>query len=174
MPIQRDLRRAFQKFTDQLGIGWMIDEEGERLAENLGINVTQSVRQQRNELDAGLDSRYAEIDLIDASDIELTPQQERNIEASFKTHMKGVLRTIADQVGNDLAAKEFMGLNPDHEPVVLKLHEHAEGNVPLGPHPHSKTLSVPIPPGYEDVAEEAGKRLTIRQRIAKLGQKAKL
>lgn len=175
MPIRKDLRRAFQKFTDEWHIADFIDPAGEALAENLGINLTQSIRQQRNELDAMLEGPNEEIDLLDATDLELSPQQQRNIEASFKAHTRTVLRQIAQEVGKDLESEIFADLDPNNPPVILKLNEYAAGNFPtLGEHPHDMSLAVPIPPSHEDVAQEALERWhDIRQRMAARKFKAK-
>lgn len=136
----------------------LLGDEGRAYAENIARNLTEGVRQPRNALEAGITGRKSKPDLYDTSSMDLTPQQQRNLEASFKSHLKAIQRRVADKVGQQLKSQTFMGISPDKDPVVLKLDEHAAGNQPnLGYHPHDKTLSIPVPPGYEDVAPMAAR-----------------
>ena len=155
----------FDAFADEAVA--LLGDEGAAYAENIEANLTGSVRPQRNALEAGTAARKRRADLIADARMELTPQNERNLEASFKTHLKAMQRRVADAVGQSQKARTFMGVSPDKDPVILKLAEHAEGNQPnLGTHPHSRTLSVPIPPDMESVAPQAAKmlKMTNKQR----------
>lgn len=140
--------------------GALLDEEGMKLAENIAANLTGSVRQVHNDVESSVSSRQTRTDLFESMNMSLADQNARNIEASFKAHLRALQRQVADQVGIDQRSMTFMGINPNHDPVVLKLSEHAKGNQPtLGDHPHDQTLSVPIPPGYEDIAPQAARLL---------------
>lgn len=134
-------------------------DEGRALAENIARNLTESIRQTRNELEAGVDSELTSAELGDATDLDLAPRRERNLEASFETHMRGLFRRVGMAVGRKLNAQQFMGVYPDGRPAIPLSREaaHAQGFANLGPHPHSQAMAVPIPPGYEDASYFAGR-----------------
>ena len=164
-----DLDAELDGFLNDAAVADFLDDEGRGLAENIAANLTGSVRQPRNKLEAAVDSRHTRAQIYQAMDMDLAPGNERNIEASFKAHMRSLQRRVADAVGQEQRARSFMTINPDKDPVVLKLHDYAKGNQPtLGSHPHDLSLSIPIPPGYEDMAPRAAEllRMTRKQRDA--------
>jgi hypothetical protein len=146
-----------------------LGDEGRALAENIARNLTESVRQSRNALDAAVNARKTLSDVADATDLQLAPQNLRNLEASFSTHLKAMFRQAADNLGRSLKAQKFMvltesaplgGKTTDAE--LIGLQQYADENhANLGPHPHSTKSAVPIPPGYEDVAPDAARLVNL-------------
>ena len=67
-------------------------DESRALAENVARNLTESVRQTRNALEAAVDARQTMPEIADATDLELAPKNEHDLEASFTTHLKAIQR----------------------------------------------------------------------------------
>jgi hypothetical protein len=151
-------------------------DECAALAENIARNATESVRQQRNLMRAGVQAQKPLADYIEEVKLDLAPQNERNTEFSFKVHLKAVARQSADELAAIMKAKTFMGVSPNSEPVVLKLSEYHAGNYPtIGPAPVSDSLAIPIPPQYTEAqVAEAQKRLTTSWKERHAAQKARL
>lgn len=136
----------------------LLGRDGSELAENVAENLLEPGRQTRNRLNAAIENRSKVADIVDGASTELTPKQERDLEASFKAHLKALQRGLADEVGQKLKSTEFMGVIPDKEPVILTMDEYAENRLAnLGPHPHSEQLAIPIPKGYEKYSKAAAK-----------------
>ena len=149
------------------------DDEGRALAENIARNLTESIRQQRNNMEAGVSSRQTMHELVKTTDLKLAPQNERNLKASFETHLVALQRRTAAVVARNLGSTKFVGIkyDSDKEPSVFGVREHADKKqANLGEHPHDKTLAVPVPKGYEDIAEDAARLLKVsgKERAARL------
>lgn len=129
-------------------------DEGRALVENIARNVTESVRQPRNALEAAADAPKTEAEISDATDLELTEGHERNLRASFGTHMKALFRRTGEAMRQKIEAQTFMGFKPGEPATTLNLKEYSARNLAnLGPHPHSAEAAIPIPKGYEAEAE---------------------
>ncbi|MCZ7645300.1 MAG: hypothetical protein M5U26_08450 [Planctomycetota bacterium] len=144
-----------------------VGDEGRALAENIARNLAESVRQQRNTLEAAADQPVTREELLDATDLELKPGNERNTKASFETHMRGLFRRVADGLGRKMNSKDYMQIHPDGRPAVrLELDEYASTRQSnLGAHPHDQAMAVPVPPGWET-------ELPFAERLAHLSPKA--
>lgn len=133
-----------------------LDEHGADLAENIAPNLVHSIRQQHNGLRTAIASRMTQTDVARAVDMDLAPGNARNIEASFKQHLRSAQRELADEYGQDIGAKRWVRLDPGQEPEIIRSAQHQDDAGPtLGRHPHDDSLTVPIPPGYESVARRA-------------------
>ena len=166
-------------------------EESRALAENVARNQVESIRQQRNGIEAGLEARKTLPEISDLADLTPTPKQKRDVQASFENHLKAMFRRAADETGRKLRARTFMGVKlelpgdrgqatgdggsgprtPDSglSARVLSLDEALAADLPnLGPHPHSTEVAIPIPPAFDGQALHAARllRLTPRARAA--------
>ena len=125
-------------------------DEGRALAENVARNLAESIRQQRNALEAAADAPKTGPELSDETDLAFAPGNERNIQASFENHLKGLFRRTGEALRQKIESQEFMGFMPGQPAVRLSLAKYTEENLSnLGPHPHSEKAAAPIPPGYE-------------------------
>lgn len=130
-----------------------LGDEGRALVENIGRNVTESIRQPRNALEAAADSRKTESEITDLTDLELAPQREQATRASFENHLKALFRRTGEALAQKMEAQEFMAFKPGEPATRLSLQEMQERDLAnLGPHPHSELFAAPVPPGYEDEA----------------------
>ncbi|MCW8128909.1 MAG: hypothetical protein KIS92_00865 [Planctomycetota bacterium] len=134
-------------------------DEGRALAENMARNLTESVRQPRNALEAAVDTRKTEAEISDATGLDVAPQTRRNLQASFETHLRALFRRTADALARELKAQTFFGFTPDgSSPVKMGFDEYHADDLPnLGPHPHSELLAVPVPAEYEPSADLAAR-----------------
>jgi len=139
----------------------ILGDEGRAIAENVGKNLTEATRQQRNALEAGVDAHKSKPDLIDATNMDLTPGQDRNLKASFGTHLQAMARRVADTMADEMKATKFFHLDGS-DARIIDAKEYADtGLANLGAHPHSRAIAVPIPPGYEHVAPDARRILAL-------------
>jgi hypothetical protein len=134
-------------------------DDGRQLAENVARNLTESIRQPRNALEAAVNSPKTEAEIYDQTDLTMAPQNQRNLQASFENHLRGLFRRNADALGRKMEAQSFFGFKPDGSaPVEFSLEEYATDDLgTLGEHPHSEVLAVPVPKGYEDAGPYAAR-----------------
>lgn len=132
-------------------------DAGRQLAENIAANLTASVRQPRNKLEEAPRERRTKAEIADASSMELQPSHERNLEASFKQHLRALCREAADRFATEIGARSFMGIGPDRtkNPVLFKFSEYrAQKGNSLGAHPHDERLWLPVAPAQQQQAEQ--------------------
>ena len=150
-------------------------EEHAALAENIAQNSTASVRQQRNQLREDVKAGKEFADYVKEAELELAPQNEKNLELSFKVHLRALAKRDADIIGQQINARSFMGVSPKSDPVVLQFDEYHKKNFPsIGPSPVSETLAIPIPPQYTEEQIQAAKDLLLlspKERIKAMNEK---
>lgn len=177
-PAPRDPRDELQRIAKALGDELPLlhlDPEADALVENVAMNLGLAVRPTRNELSAGVEAGQFYEDLVDETDITLTPQEEARLEMSFAGHLRAMQRMVADQVGQAVEVGAYFGDRPQGDLIVLKLDEHAKGNYPnLGPHPRDETLPIPIPKSLEREAPRAADILKLRPQDRKAALNALL
>jgi len=152
----------------------LILDESRALAENIAANL--GLRQTRNDLEASVKNRDTIPKAQDKSDLDLTPQQANNLEASFKTHIKASFRSIAEGVAQKLKSRKFMAVGGDALPAPLGFKAYTERRLAtLGPHPRSGEIAIPIPPELESQVEAAAELLplTPKQRAAEIARRLK-
>jgi hypothetical protein len=165
IPFARDPK--LKELYDQLraeAILLHLDPEDLALVENIGANLGQEIRPTRNDLEAGIEAGHDYDQLVEETDIVLTPREEQNLQFSFEGHLKAMARSTADNLGAEMEAEQFfaIGDDPKKEPLILKMKEHAQGNYPnLGPHPASEMMPIPIPPGMEKQATRSAEILRL-------------
>lgn len=147
--------------------GEALDDESRALVENIARNLTEGIRQPRNALEAGIDARKTKTELVAESNLEMTERQTRNIQASFEAHLKALPRRLASRIGESQKATEFMRLGESGSAEKMTLAQFAdEGQANLARQPFDRSITVPIPPSFADVADEAAKlaQMTPRER----------
>lgn len=158
---REELKRVAKALQSELPL-MHLDPEADALVENVAMNLGLAVRPTRNELAAGVEAGQYFEDLVDETEVTLTPQEESRLQMSFEGHLRAMQRMLADQVGQAVDAGAYFGDRPKGDLLVLKLDEHAAGNYPnLGPHPRDETMPIPIPKGFEDVAPRAAEILKL-------------
>ncbi|MBE7465471.1 MAG: hypothetical protein HS116_18495 [Planctomycetes bacterium] len=148
-PIQELEALDFADFLKEAGDA--LGDEGRAWAENVARQLTESVRQTRNDLEAAVDQPRTQADMSDSSDVSPPPKVERDLEASFQKHLTSAFGRVTDGLARKMEAETFMGVYPDgRRPITLSLDQYTQRQGSnLGPHPHSKESAIPIPKGYE-------------------------
>lgn len=164
---REELKRVAKALADELPL-MHLDPEADALVENVAMNLGLAVRPTRNELAAGVEASQFFEELVDETDVTLTPQEEARLQMSFEGHLRAMQRMLADQIGQAVEAGAYFGDKPKGDLVVLKLEQHAAGNYPnLGSHPRDETLPIPIPNTFEREAPEAAEILKLHPKDQK-------
>jgi hypothetical protein len=135
----------------------VLGDEGRAVAENVARNMREPLRQTRNAvLSTAVPGRLI-ADAIASARPELGPQQERNLEASVKAHLRAAFRRAADSVARDLEARQYVRITPrlpGQEEITVEAMDQEQydrdGSAGLGRHPHDTHIALPYPPNVDD------------------------
>jgi len=93
----------------------LLGDHGRKLAENIGLNLTQSIRPTRNRLEESPRQRKNRAQISDDTNMDLQPGHGRNIEFSFKVHLRGIVREAADRFAKQMGARKFIAVGPNRD-----------------------------------------------------------